>query len=50
MEGDEVYVTINLIPHTIAHTVFQHLKAGDLINLEIDLLARYIAQLTPNAE
>ncbi|AXF85141.1 Riboflavin synthase [Ephemeroptericola cinctiostellae] len=48
--GDEVCVTINLIPHTIAHTVFQHLKAGDLINLEIDLLARYIAQLMPNAE
>ena len=50
VEGDEVYVTINLIPHTIAHTVFQHLKAGDLINLEIDLLARYIAQLMSSAE
>lgn len=40
-----VYGTINLIPHTIAHTVFQHLKVGDSINLEIDLLARYVDQL-----
>ena len=40
-----VYGTINLIPHTIAHTVFQYLKVGDAINLEIDLLARYVDQL-----
>lgn len=40
-----VYASINLIPHTISNTVFQHLKAGDSVNLEIDLLARYVAQL-----
>ena len=45
VDGDSVYGTINLIPHTIAHTVFQYLKAGDEINLEIDLLARYVDQL-----
>ncbi|TDR32392.1 riboflavin synthase [Hydromonas duriensis] len=48
VDGDEVFVSINLIPHTIRHTVFQYLKAGDRVNLEIDLLARYIAQLLPN--
>lgn len=50
VEGGEVLVTINLIPHTIANTVFQHLKSGDSINLEIDLLARYIDQLMSGAE
>ena len=41
----EVFGTINLIPHTMAHTVFQYLKAGDAINCEVDLLARYVEQL-----
>jgi riboflavin synthase len=45
VEGDSIYGTINLIPHTISHTVFQYLKVGDDINLEIDLLARYVDQL-----
>ena len=40
-----VFGTINLIPHTMAHTVFQYLKAGDAINFEVDLLARYVDQL-----
>lgn len=45
--ADEVSVfgTINLIPHTITHTVFQYLNAGDTINFEVDLLARYVDQL-----
>lgn len=41
----EVFGTINLIPHTMAYTVFQYLKAGDAINFEVDLLARYVDQL-----
>ena len=41
----KVFGTINLIPHTMAHTVFQYLSAGDVINFEVDLLARYVAQL-----
>ncbi|MDR0770474.1 MAG: riboflavin synthase [Burkholderiales bacterium] len=36
---------INLIPHTFVATVFSSLKAGDVVNLEIDLIARYVAQL-----
>ena len=40
-----VFGTINLIPHTMTHTVFQYLNAGDTINFEVDLLARYVDQL-----
>jgi riboflavin synthase len=35
----------NLIPHTLAMTNFNALKVGDRVNLEIDLLARYIERL-----
>ena len=45
-----VYASINLIPHTICNTVFQYLTAGDSVNLEIDLLARYVAQLLHRSE
>jgi riboflavin synthase, alpha subunit len=40
-------VGINLIPHTYANTIFSSLKEGDPVNLEVDLIARYIAQLLP---
>ncbi|EGY00214.1 Riboflavin synthase alpha chain [Nitrospirillum viridazoti Y2] len=36
---------INIIPHTQEKTTFQHLKAGGVINLEVDMLARYVARL-----
>ena len=34
--------SINLIPHTIKHTTLGHIKVGDMVNIEIDILARYI--------
>ncbi len=37
--------TINLIPHTAAWTTFGTAKAGDEINIEIDVLARYLARM-----
>ncbi|MDR2172881.1 MAG: riboflavin synthase [Burkholderiales bacterium] len=37
-------VAINLIPHTFTATVFSSLKTGDAVNLEIDLIARYVAR------
>lgn len=36
---------INLIPHTIAVTNLKHLKPGSRVNLEVDLIARYIERL-----
>jgi len=35
----------NLIPHTLRATNLQALKAGDRVNLEADLLARYIERM-----
>ncbi|SDF78114.1 riboflavin synthase alpha chain [Limimonas halophila] len=36
---------VNIIPHTAAVTTFGALAAGDRVNLEIDMLARYVARL-----
>lgn len=36
---------VNLIAHTLAATTLQHLKPGTRVNLEVDLLARYIERL-----
>lgn len=36
---------INVIPHTLAVTTFGTLMAGAAVNLEVDLLARYVARL-----
>lgn len=38
-------VSINLIPHTIEVTTLKHLKAGSRVNLEIDLIARYVERM-----
>ena len=37
--------SINLIPHTVQHTTLGQLKAGARVNLEIDLIARYVARM-----
>ncbi|WP_282609135.1 riboflavin synthase [Pelagibius sp. Alg239-R121] len=36
---------VNIIPHTAAVTTFGSLKEGDRVNLEIDMLARYVQRL-----
>ena len=42
-EGCEV--SINLIPHTVQNTALGSLKAGSRVNLEIDLIARYVERM-----
>lgn len=37
--------SINLIPHTVAMTNLKHLHAGSRVNLEIDLIARYVERM-----
>lgn len=36
---------VNLIPHSLAATTWNEKRPGDSLNLEIDLLARYVARL-----
>ena len=37
---------VNLIAHTLAHTTFGASDPGTRVNVEIDMLARYVARLT----
>lgn len=37
--------SINLIPHTVEVTALKHLAAGAKVNLEIDLIARYVERM-----
>ena len=37
--------TINLIPHTLEATTLGAIEPGDLVNLEIDLIARYVERM-----
>ena len=36
---------VALIPHTVAHTAFGGTAVGDAVNLEVDLVARYVERL-----
>lgn len=36
---------VALIPHTVAHTAFSATQVGDAVNLEVDLVARYVERL-----
>lgn len=37
--------SINLIPHTVQNTALQYLQTGAQVNLEVDLIARYVARM-----
>jgi len=41
---------MNIIPHTLAVTTLAHLRAGARVNLEVDLLARYLERMTNEAK
>jgi riboflavin synthase len=42
--------TINVIPHTAEWTTFGTIKPGDQLNIEIDVLARYLARMRASIE
>ena len=43
--GGMVTIGVNIIPHTAAVTTFDRLAVGDAINIEIDVLARYLGRM-----
>jgi riboflavin synthase len=48
IDGDAI--AIALIPHTRAVTTFGSLEAGDPVNVEVDVLAKYVERLIERAE
>ncbi|QWF50908.1 riboflavin synthase [Bordetella hinzii] len=43
--ADGCEISINIIPHTQAVTTLRNVKAGDKVNLEIDMIARYVERM-----
>ena len=41
---------VNIISHTQSETTFNDKKVDDLVNLEVDMLARYVARLTDSLQ
>ncbi len=43
--GEEAWFEVSLIPHTLQVTTLGELKVGDQVNMEVDMLARYVARM-----
>lgn len=43
--ADDAGFHVAIIPHTLSHTTFDGLQPGSRVNLEIDMLARYVKRL-----
>ena len=41
---------VNLIPHTVEHTAFHARRVGDAVNIEVDVIARYVERLLATGE
>ncbi|HYW55697.1 MAG TPA: riboflavin synthase [Polaromonas sp.] len=44
-DGAGSEISINLIPHTVQNTALHHLQEKSQVNLEIDLIARYVERM-----
>jgi riboflavin synthase len=40
---------VNIVPHTLEHTIMGGYEPGTAVNLEVDLIARYLEKLMPPA-
>lgn len=46
IDSQSTYFTVGIIPYTWSHTMLQQVKTGDLVNLEVDILAKYLEKLS----
>lgn len=46
VNSGEGFFSVAIIPYTYAHTTFQTLKVGDTVNLEFDVIGKYIKRLS----
>jgi len=44
-KGDVTHFDVNLIPHTRAQTIIRNYQLGTQVNIEIDIIARYLERL-----
>jgi riboflavin synthase len=44
VDSQKTSFSVCIIPYTYEHTNFQHLKAGDKVNLEFDIIGKYVSK------
>ncbi|HJU78887.1 MAG TPA: riboflavin synthase [Nitrososphaeraceae archaeon] len=49
VDVSNVAFSIALVPHTLAVTTFKNKKKGDKVNIEVDILSKYVAKLLPRS-
>jgi len=45
VQGDKGYVSVCIIPYTHEVTNFQYLKVGSVVNIEFDIIGKYLARM-----
>ena len=45
LDDDKFEATVSIIPHTYHETILKNKKVGDLVNIEVDALAKYTERL-----
>jgi riboflavin synthase len=45
VDSKEDQFSVSIIPYTFDNTVFKHLKVNDVVNLEFDIVGKYVARL-----
>ena len=50
VDSKENSFSVCIIPYTFEHTVFKHLKVNDIVNLEFDIVGKYVARLLGNKQ
>ena len=45
VDSKESEFSVAIIPYTLAHTTFKHLKVNDAVNLEFDVIGKYVSRL-----
>jgi len=48
VDSNKKSFSVCIIPFTFEHTNFKNLKAGDLVNLEFDIIGKYVSKLLSN--
>jgi riboflavin synthase len=48
VEGNQF--SVNIIPHTLSETIFKDYQTGSQVNIEVDLIARYLEGLIKNTD
>ncbi len=46
IKAGKKFFTVGIIPHTWKNTMLRSIKLGDLVNIEVDILAKYLEKLT----